>query len=32
MKKNKPKILNIFYSMYGHTFRMARAVVFVIQL
>ncbi|MDH4221126.1 MAG: NAD(P)H:quinone oxidoreductase [Candidatus Bathyarchaeota archaeon] len=27
MKENKPKILVLFYSMYGHTFRMAKAVV-----
>ena len=27
MKENKPKILVLFYSMYGHTFRMASAVV-----
>jgi NAD(P)H dehydrogenase (quinone) len=27
MKANKPKILVLFYSMYGHTFRMANAVV-----
>jgi len=27
MKENKPKILVLFYSMYGHTFRMANAVV-----
>jgi NAD(P)H dehydrogenase (quinone) len=27
VKENKPKILVIFYSMYGHTFKMANAVV-----
>ena len=27
MKENKPKILVLFYSMYGHIFRMANAVV-----
>ncbi len=27
MKENKPEILVLFYSMYGHTFRMASAVV-----
>jgi len=27
MKENKPKILVLFYSMYAHTFRMAKAVV-----
>ncbi|MDH5460089.1 MAG: NAD(P)H:quinone oxidoreductase [Candidatus Bathyarchaeota archaeon] len=27
MSKHKPKILILFYSMYGHTFRMANAVV-----
>lgn len=27
MKENKPRILVLFYSMYGHTFRMANAVV-----
>ena len=27
MKEKKPKILVVFYSMYGHTFRMANAVV-----
>ncbi len=27
MKENTPKILVLFYSMYGHTFRMASAVV-----
>jgi NAD(P)H dehydrogenase (quinone) len=27
MKENRPRILVIFYSMYGHTFRMAKAVV-----
>jgi NAD(P)H dehydrogenase (quinone) len=27
MKENKPKILVLFYSMYGHTFRMANALV-----
>jgi len=26
MKENKPKILVLFYSMYGHIFRMANAV------
>jgi len=26
MNRNKPKILVLFYSMYGHTFRMAKAV------
>lgn len=27
MKENKPKILVIFYSMYGHTFKMAKSVI-----
>jgi len=27
MKEDKPRILVLFYSMYGHTFRMAQAVV-----
>ncbi len=27
MKENKPEILVLFYSLYGHTFRMAKAVV-----
>jgi NAD(P)H dehydrogenase (quinone) len=27
MKENRPKILVLFYSMYGHTFKMAKAVV-----
>lgn len=27
MKENKPKILVLFYSMYGHVFRMSNAVV-----
>jgi multimeric flavodoxin WrbA len=27
MKENKPKILVLFYSMYGHIFEMAYAVV-----
>jgi len=31
MKENKPKILVRFYSMYGHTFRMAKAVVEGVQ-
>jgi NAD(P)H dehydrogenase (quinone) len=31
MKDIKPKILVLFYSMYGHTFRMAKAVVEGIQ-
>jgi len=31
MKENKPKILVLFYSMYGHTFRMANAVVEGVQ-
>lgn len=26
MNKMKPKILILFYSMYGHTFQMAKAV------
>ena len=31
MKANRPKILVLFYSMYGHTFRMANAVVEGVQ-
>ena len=31
MKANRPKIFVLFYSMYGHTFRMAKAVVEGIQ-
>jgi NAD(P)H dehydrogenase (quinone) len=31
MKGNKPKILVLFYSMYGHIFRMANAVVEGVQ-
>jgi NAD(P)H dehydrogenase (quinone) len=31
MKENRPKILVLFYSMYGHTFRMAKAVVEGVQ-
>ena len=27
MKEDRPRILVLFYSMYGHTFRMAKAVV-----
>jgi len=31
MKANRPKILVLFYSMYGHTFRMANAAVEGVQ-
>jgi NAD(P)H dehydrogenase (quinone) len=31
MKESRPRILVIFYSMYGHTLRMAKAVVEGIQ-
>jgi len=31
MKANRPKILVLFYSMYGHTFRMANTVVEGVQ-